>query len=90
MDKTPKAKHIRTAVISAIIAFITVFFITDSVITKSFGKPPVFCVKVITYDDGVSASYYGAGYKIKRSYSINDGTDSYQITLWLLPYSISL
>lgn len=75
---------------SAIIAIITIFFITDNIRTKLYGQPPVFCVKTVTYSDGISAHYYGAGYKIKRDYNLTDGSEVYTVTLWLLPDSVSL
>lgn len=74
----------------ALCAAVTVFFSADSVRTKLYGLPPVFCVKAYEYGDGLSAEYYGAGYKIRRDHSIIDGTESYTVTLWFLPDSISL
>lgn len=90
MEKNNKINKIKMAVISAIIAVIAVSFITDAIRTKLYGQPPVFCVKAVTYEDGVSAGYYGAGYKIKRDYDINEKTDKYYITLWILPDCLSL
>ncbi len=91
MDKSPnKSMHIKKAAAAVLIAVVAAFFITDTVRTKWFGLPPVFCIQAVTYDDGISASYYGAGYKIKRDYDITDGSEEYYITLWVLPDSLSL
>lgn len=88
MDK--RKDIIKKAAAAALIAVIAAFFITDAVRAKQFGLPPLFCVKAVTYGDGFSADYYGAGYKIKRDHDITDGSDEYYITLWLLPDSVSL
>lgn len=71
-------------------AVVAALFITDAVRTKVYGLPPLFCVRAVEYDDGISASYYGAGYKIKFDHNIADGSEEYYITLWILPDSISL
>ncbi len=84
-----RAKTKRTVII-LICAIIAAFFTADTVRTKILGQPPLFCIKAATYGDGISAVYYGAGYKIKRDYDINEETDEYYITLWFLPDIISL
>lgn len=73
-----------------ICAAVAAFLITDVVLTKAYCRPPVFCIRAVTFDDGVSGEYYGAGYKIKRSYSTIDGSEEYFVTLWVLPDNISL
>lgn len=87
MNRGRKVKRVISVIL---IALVSGFFITDSVMTKVLGKPPVFCIMAAQYSDGVSAAYYGAGYKIKRDYNVTDGSESYSITLWLLPFSVSL
>lgn len=88
MSKT--GRRVRKTIIIILIALVSGFFVTDSVRTKALGRPPLFCVKAAEYSDGISAAYYGAGYKIKRDYNVADGSESYCITLWLLPFSVSL
>lgn len=83
-------RKIKNAIIIISVITMTAFFVTDSFRTKLYGLPPVFCVKVIEYGDGISGEYYGAGYKIHRDYNITNGKETYRITLWLLPDSIAL
>lgn len=87
MGKSRSAKKIAAGIV---IVLLFCFFSVDSVRVKLYGLPPIFCIKAAEYSDGTSASYYGAGYKIMRDYNVSDGSESYHITLWLLPYSVSL
>ncbi len=83
-------KKIGKRVFIAFCAAVAIFFSADAVRTKLYSLPPLFCVKVYEYGDGLSADYYGAGYKIRRDHSIIDGSEKYTVTLWFLPDSISL
>ncbi|MCM1578970.1 MAG: hypothetical protein NC078_09250 [Ruminococcus sp.] len=85
-----KPVKIRQIALCVFIALVLCFFTADSVTVKVYKKPPLFCIKAVEYSDGISAGYYGAGYKILRDYNVSDGTENYYITLWLLPYELSL
>ncbi len=85
-----KFSKLKKILLTLLAAVICAFFITDTLRAKIFGAEPLFCIKAIEFDDGFSAEYFGAGYKIKKDHDITDGSEEYFVTLWLLPDSISL
>lgn len=89
-DGEPFDRRLINKITAVVFAVIAAFFITDTVRIKAFGIPPIFCIRAVEYADGTSAEYYGAGYKIKRDHDINENTDEYSVTLWILPDFISL
>ena len=86
----PEKINVKKAAAAVLTAVIAAFFITDTVRAKLYLLPPVFCVRTVTYGDGFSGDYYGAGYKIRCDHDIIGGSEEYYVTLWILPYSISL
>lgn len=83
----------QTVILSAALSFIILagaMLTTDTVRTKLYGLPPVFCVQLIVYDDGISCDYYGVGYKIWCDYNGLNDSPEYRISLWLLPKQLSI
>ncbi|MGN0667351.1 MAG: hypothetical protein ACI4KF_12605 [Huintestinicola sp.] len=85
-------RHIRPteAVLAVLAVLLTVFVATDTVRTKLYGTDPLFCVKAVEYSDGVSADFYGLGYKIWRDYDPFEDSTEYYISLWILPKTINI
>lgn len=84
-----RCRIIAIIIVWTVIAAAVSFFVTDLIRTKQYGKPPVFCIPVIEYDNG-SIDYCGLGYKVWKDYHPYDKTTEYYIGFWFIPKFVKI
>ncbi|MGN0642310.1 MAG: hypothetical protein ACI4JJ_04120 [Huintestinicola sp.] len=89
-NSADRRRKVAAAVSALIFAVSSILFACDVVRTKVMDREPLFCVKAVEYRDGISADYYGAGYKIWLDYDPFEDTSEYYISFWVLPKALHI